>query len=224
MGYSLKEKCKAGFFSMPNWLYDGGAVAGLSPSAQVLLMFFYRVLNRASSPRFKVSESVIEAETGLAPNTISKARKELERAGLIQCERASSNGAPYVYHLINPETKEPFWAERERPAVYTGNVSAALQDADSTAARALRAPRPPKAKPIPIQKESPPVSAENPQNVAHHDGESVCYQHGNKSVWHRADGSSVCGECHPRPNCPEQIAPVTASPDMTKHGLFLNNW
>ena len=220
MGYSFKGKCKGGFFSMPNWLYDGGAVAGLSPSAQVLLVFFYRVLNRAHSPRFIVSESTIETETGLTSNTISKARKELESAGLIQCERASSNGAPYVYHLINPETKEPFWAERERPAVYKpGRSSAAVAvspNADLPVAR--------RGRPAPIKRESPPVSAENPQSVAPQDGERVCYQHGNSNVWRRDDDSPVCGECHPRPNCPEQIAPVTASPDMTKHGLYLNNW
>jgi hypothetical protein len=64
--------------------------------------------------------------------------------------------------------------------------------------------------------------------------EGIYCKHGTMAVWHRDDGSSVCGICHPsinqetafsrRTDSANTLHPPTHSPittDMTEHGLYL---
>jgi hypothetical protein len=234
MGYPLKDKFPAwGFYGVPHCLFDSGAFAALSASAQSLLIFYYRVFNRKFSPRFTVAERVIELEIGMTPNTIGGARKQLESTGLIRCERASKKGAPYIYHLVNPETNEPYPAESNKPAIYEPSkriAVAAPEETDSPAVSDRSEAQQSMATPTPIREIATHKSTAATQSATVQRVEGICYQHGNKSVWQRGDGSPVCGECHPPlhsqesilRNKPESTPQTTAhSADMTEHGLSL---
>lgn len=217
MGYLFKNQCTGGTFWMPQWLYDGGIASDLSPSARVLLEFFYHVLNRTGAPCFEVSERVIVRETRLTPKTIRKARRELERAQLLTCAKAARAGAPCVFRLLNPETKQPFPPQEKAFAVYDPErreklraAVAGVQDVQPRATTADRTPRVTRVeqKPIPPDKHSQSaVKTQTQQDAA-----PVCAVHGDEHVWFSRDGSAHCGICEPDPYAPK--AAIAPSPEF----------
>jgi hypothetical protein len=240
MGYMYKGKCAGGFFFMPQWLYDGGIISSLKPSAQVLLMFFYHVQNRVSTPRFKVSERVISRETGLTENTIKSAREELGTARLVQCERASSHGAPYIYHLFNPENKEPFPANSKKPATYDPETlrqpTAVLEECSGAISRPARgsgAVHPPEVRPLPVESRLPLKNDAAPRSEDRQEKPWRCHTCKSTYAWFLPDGAPVCSACHPKSSKPvaplppnvsalsELATSTRADPEMTEHGLAI---
>ena len=131
---------KCGFFVVPNRIYDGGTTGNLSASAQVLLLFYFRVMNRTSSPRFVIEDSAVECETGLSPNTMRKARKELVAVNSLHASPGAGGGASCTVHLVNPESQEEFPDSNSKPAVYAGIQANKPIVTISTDAEPVRAP------------------------------------------------------------------------------------
>lgn len=222
MGYLLKNKCTNGFFCMPQWLYDGGIIKRLSFSARAVLELFYRVLNRTDSPRFTITQRVIGRETGLTPKTIRAACLELEKIPLIHSFKPEIGGAPYIFTLLNPETKQPFPDDGRSPAIYDPDkrerMRAGLKRNEDARPRAIHAAikrRTRVVEPCVVQESQPHHSPTAPVESTPV-RKRVCSTHPNGEVWYLPDGTARCGICHPNPN---KQAPVTN--ELTGDEIFL---
>ena len=206
MGYSFNHKLTSGFYSVPHWPYEQRTLSALPASASVLWHFFYRVLNRVGSPRFSVSERVIHTETGLTPKTIRAARGHLIHRDLIACVTDATRGGPCVYHLINPETNEPFPVERSGTPVYDPGRDQRRKTAFITRQSApQRAPRVPRTRRETSTDSAPAtaiVTAETPRTPTPFEVRPVCKKHGDIHVCLQKDGTTFCGLCRRDPNAP----------------------
>jgi hypothetical protein len=211
VGYSFKGKLAGGFYSVPHWPHDKNAMSRLSGSASTLWHFFYRVLNRVGSPRFSVSECVIRSETGMSPKTIRTSRAELTKCNLVTWAPDAKRGGPCVYHLVNPETNEPFPVERRGVPVYDPGKEERLkaafvarQNAPQRAPRGARTHRE-------TSSGSQPSPATPPIEIAHRtaadDTSPLCKKHGNAFLSFPKDGATYCGLCKRDPNAPPNAYP-----------------
>ena len=250
MGYSLAGKCT--FFAVPYDVLDGEAFGDLSPAAIKLLVFVYGCMNTRSAPGIRVSLAQLADALRMDAKTLRAARKDLESAGAIICA-GGKGGAAFEFRAVNPKTKEPFPPEDGRPEIadykprrpkgaLTASPDAAPRPAPAPVAPAvfevrpmftepapaLTAPRPAEVKATTIQRVKLPQSATVQKDEVSHEGQRVCYMHGNRDVWQLADGTPRCNICHPNPNAPKPVrlsqagaqVDVAGGPD-TEHGLRL---
>jgi hypothetical protein len=234
MGYLFTGKCRHGIFSIPHALIDSGALSELSPAACKMLVFLYAAMNSRSAPCIRISGKQLSGGLEMDSKTIRAARRELESKNAIRCERAAKAGAPYELHLVNLETGEPFPPENERPKIadYKPRKSKSSLTVPENADSPVRVRTPTLAKVglLPAQEESP-LRGATPEDAVSHAVERVCHIHGNRNVWHRVDGSPVCGICHPESSEDAALhhgpcasaSQFAASPGvdsvMTEHGL-----
>jgi hypothetical protein len=244
MGYSLAGKCA--FFAVPYGVLDVEAFGDLSPAAIKLLVFIYACMNARSAPGVRVSLAQLADALRMDAKTLRAARKNLESAGAILCA-GGKGGAAFEFRTVNPKTREPFPPENGRPEIadYKPRRTKAALTATPDAAPVPVAPtvfevRPMLTEPAPastaprpadvkaIQRVKPPQSAAVQKDEMSHEGQRVCYMHGNRDMWQLADGTPRCNICHPNPNAstPVRSSQAVAQLDLaggpdTEHGLRL---
>jgi hypothetical protein len=229
LGYLFKDKCTRGIFSIPHALLDDDVLSGLSPSAWKLLLFLYRAMNRFSAPCIRISLTQLAGELELDAKTIRAARIALESKGAIRSRRAEKTGGTYEYHLVNPETREPFPPADGRPetAEYKPRKSRTSLSAPSKV-DSLAVPVTGSRVIDPLRTEQKPLTS---GAVVPLEGQtpSCCYTCKGTEFWYLPDDAQRCSACHPNPNGLQSPGPISRTiltstgtdPVMTKDGLPL---
>jgi hypothetical protein len=244
MGYLFSGKCVHGAFFVPHALVDSCAFRKLSPSACKLLLFLYTAMGSHSAPCIRIPSAQLEEELDMDTKTIRAARKELEFKSQIHCGRAAKVGAPYEFHLLNPETGEPFPPEHGRPAIadYKPRQSRATlttpETADSRAVRAVRKARPSAAERQPTLGSQQPQVGTSARKMNGSEERPACPIHPKGKVYWD-DSGWHCQSCEPSSYAPPADSPAlktsrtqtlaaavriraastSTAPEMTEHGL-----
>ncbi len=152
MGYPLKGKVEHGFFAIPNDLFDLMLAARMKPASIAALMFLWYVVDKTSSPIFRLTDLRFGQFTGLAPGTLASVRHQLAELKLVQCEKPS--GASYEYSLWNPYTNSAYPPSRNRPVPpqFTKTPISSLEwvpkDFGDTKKQRFRCPKHPNGRPL----------------------------------------------------------------------------
>jgi hypothetical protein len=167
----------------------------------------YQVMHRVSSSRFRASESTLAREFGLDPKTVRASLAALERVNLLRKTPGKSAGLPSEIWLTNPETGAPFPEPTDRHIPTFRSFSKSertLTTAETKTTGTVASGRAEKMQPLqspqrrekprpssPIEKPTSSVSADAPGR------EVVCTIPSHSQIHYRADGSPLCGDCHP---------------------------
>jgi hypothetical protein len=84
------------YTKIPSKFFGSGMASSLRTSASLFYLALFEHANRNASSTFKASDAALASETGLAPRTISDARKRLMEYGLIRCTREAGQSHRYT--------------------------------------------------------------------------------------------------------------------------------
>lgn len=191
MGYKLAEFFKGGFGQMPSCIFDGGHYADMSPSTAKLLAFLFHLLNRKSSPSFKVSLSVLKSELGMDEKTIRKARVEAQELRFLQWEYDDSPGKPIIFHILS-QNGEKMPMRTEYVPTYLGKGQTRTEATPVRKTNCLR----------PAASDNQRLTVKPEQPIRTTDAETmdstrtmVCTLHPNEGSYQHPDGSTRCLVC-----------------------------
>lgn len=104
------------FFGIPQHVVRAGTWKQLKPGEVGLYVCLLHQSERYSSRVIKLTDKQVHELVGVAPRTLSNARKKLQELGLIQYQ--SGIGNRYTYTLCDPTTKRPYPGSPKSKVIY----------------------------------------------------------------------------------------------------------
>jgi hypothetical protein len=206
LGPHLKQ---GGFFGVPCSLVALERYAKLPITARLVAGDLYYIVHRVSSPRFRAKESTLECLFNLDRKTLRSALAAIERVGLLRLT-AGARGELSEFWLCNPITGLLYPEEEGRATpTYNGAPKGKRTRLEAIAKKSQilnQSPtRPTRLEPI--QPKTAATASPSGDSLAISEppqapvqSEPVCNIHGDAVIHYRADGSPLCGICHPTGN------------------------
>jgi len=206
LGPHLKQ---GGFFGVPCSLVASERYAKLPITARLVASDLYYIVHRLSSPRFRAKESRLESLFNLDRKTLRSALAAIERVGLLRLT-AGARGELSEFWLCNPITGLLYPEEEGRATPAYNGASKGKRTRLEAIAKESQTLNQCQTRPTrlgPIQPKTAVSASPNGDSLAISEppqipvqSDPLCNIHGDVVVHYRADGSHVCGICHPTGN------------------------
>ena len=121
------------YSGFPPEIFEMNIVRELSESALRLYFFLCRRSDQKSNRKFAATDREVTEQTGASTRALSSARRELERFGLIACERTLGSG--YTYILCDVKTRLPYPGDSKQKPKYTKQGKADKASLEANVAR-----------------------------------------------------------------------------------------